>query len=215
MTPEHPATTLLIIRHAQAREPGSSSYGNETPLSLLGRQQATALATALAEEGPPVAVYASPLRRALETATIVCERLGLKLRIDRRLAEFQLGQTSIQTVKQRPDLLVWQPDHKGADGETLSEFSARVAAFCDDVVECHLGERIAVVSHAGTIDATFRWSLAIPTASPWQYEFNVANASISEIEFWPCGQTQGGARRYTAIQRLGDIRHLAGLVTEF
>ena len=213
MTREYPATTLLLVRHGQAREGDSSRIGRGTPLSQLGRLQVNALASELAADAPLAAVYASPLPRAVQTAELLSERLGLNTVVDRRLAEFEMGTEEIEAIQERPDLLIWQPGHRAADGETLREFSARVAAFCDDVVERHLGERVAIVSHAGTIDATLRWSLGITPASPWQHEFEVANASITELEFWPRGRVRDGAPRYAVLHRVGDIAHLGDLAS--
>ncbi len=214
MSQEYWTTTLLLVRHGQARATDSSSLGRATPLSRLGRLQAAALADELVEGEPPATVYTSPLPRSVETAAPLCERLGVKAIVDRRLTEFELGTKSLESIQERPDLLIWRPEHRAADGETLSELSARVAAFCDEVVERHLRDRVAVVSHSGIIDATLRWSLDMAAASPWQHEFDIANASITEIEFWPHGRIQGGAPRYAVLRRVGDVEHLGGLITE-
>ena len=71
-----------------------------------------------------------------------------------------------------------------------------------------------VVSHAGTIDATLRWALGIAPDGLWQHEFEVANASITELEFWPRGRTYGGASRYAVLRRVGDVKHLDDIVSE-
>jgi probable phosphoglycerate mutase len=214
MSEEYPATTLLLIRHAQARTAGSSHLGPDTPIGQLGRLQVAALVSKLAAAAPPAVVYTSPLPRAVQTASFVCEQLDLEAVLDPRLTEFELGTKEIEVILERPDLLIWHPDHLAADGETLREFSARVAAFCDEVVERHPDERVVIVSHAGTIDATLRWALGITPDSPWQHEFEVANASITELEFWPRGRIRGGASRYTVVRRVGDVTHLGDLVSE-
>src|SRR5215210_843621 len=214
MSEEYPATTLLLIRHAQARAADSSLLGPDTPIGQLGRLQVAALVSKLVAAAPPAVVYTSPLPRAVQTASLVCERLGLEAVLDPRLTEFEMGTQEIEVILERPDLLIWHPEHRAADGETLREFSARVAAFCDEVVERHPGERIVVVSHAGTIDATLRWALGITPDSPWQHEFEVANASITELEFWPHGRIRGGASRYTVLRRVGDVTHLDDIVSE-
>ena len=214
MSEEYPVTTLLLIRHAQARAGDSSRLGPDTPIGELGRLQVATLASTLAAAAPPAAVYTSPLPRALQTASLLCERLGLEAVLDPGLTEFEMGTQEIEAILERPDLLIWHPEHRAADGETLLEFSARVAAFCDEVVERHPDERVAVVSHAGTIDATLRWALGITPDSPWQHEFDIANASITELEFWPRGRVRGGAPRYAVLRRVGDVTHLGDLVSE-
>ena len=214
MSEEYPSTTLILVRHAQARA-DDGSYDMDTPLSEIGRRQAAATAGNLASVTPPTVVYASPLPRALETAEPLCAILGVQALVDSRLAEFELASYSLETAKERPDLLLWHPEHQGVqDGETLHQFSERVAAFCEEVVERHLRERVALVSHSGTIDATIRWSLGIPPSNPWQHEFDITNASVTEIEFFPRGRTRGGAPRYAVLWRIGDDAHLVGLASD-
>ena len=214
MPEEYPATTLVLIRHGQARA-SDGSYDENTPLTELGHRQAAQLADALASGTRPVVVYSSPYPRALETATPLCQQLALRPSVDPRLAEFQLGTGSFESIQQRLDLKVWRPEHQGVEnGETLGEFSARVATFCNEVVERHPREDIVVFAHSGTIDAAIRWALGFSSDSLWQHEFPLATASITEIQFWPNGRVQGGASRYAVLRRVGDVTHLDGIVSE-
>ena len=187
----------------------------EAPLSGLGRRQASALAASLAS-GPAIdALYSSDLPRALETAAAVAEHLGLEVVVDRRLAEFEVDMTVETPPGCRPDLLVWHPDHAGTDGETLAQFGSRVRECHEEIAASHSRQRIAVISHEGTIQAALHWSLGMDSRSPWQHEFNeLRNASITEIEFWPEGRMAGGAPRYFVLKRIGDVGHLEGLVTD-
>lgn len=208
------ATTLVLVRHGQARSLDSSSYGAQIPLSELGRLQAAAVASELARLDPPAAVYTSPLPRAVQTAAHLCERLGLNATVDKRLTEFDLGAGSIESIQREPDKLLWRPDHRAVDGETLAEFSARVAVCCEEIVERHPEQRVAVACHSGTIDAAIRWAVGLPPQSLWQHEFDIDNGSICEIEFWPNGKLQGGSPRHAVLRRVGDIRHLSDLATQ-
>lgn len=198
MSEEYPATTLLLIRHALAA--GSSHLGPCTPIGDLGRLQITALVSKLAEAAPLAVVFTSPLPRAVQTASLVYERLGLKVILDSRLTEFEMGTQEMEVILRRPALLIWHPEHRAADGETLREFAARVAAFCDEVVERHPDERVAVVSHAGTIDATLRWALR---------RIVLGNrSSTSRTPRSPSSSSglaaASGASRYAVLQRIGD-----------
>lgn len=209
------ATTLILVRHGQARSGPTDFYGADAPLSELGRSQAAALAASLGS-GPALdAIYSSSLPRALETATAVARHLGLEVAVDGRLAEFDVDMSLAASSGGRPDLLVWHPDHAGADGETLAQFVSRVAEFHDEAVDRHPGQRVAVICHAGTIEAALQWSLGMDPRSLWQYEFaSLQNASITEIEFWPQGRITGGAPRYSVLKRIGDIGHLGALATD-
>ena len=208
------ATNLLLVRHGQALPFGSERYAFDPPLSALGRRQSDAVAAAFRNRPAPHAVYSSPLARALETATVIADRIGLKVSVDERLAEIQVDLDAETSPAGRPDLLAWHPDHTGTDGVTLAEFASRVADFHDEVVARHPGQRVAVVSHAGTIEATLMWALGIDPRSPWQHEFDIPYASITEIEFWPAGRVLGGAPRYAVLNRLGDDRHLGAMSTD-
>jgi len=83
---------LYCIRH------GESSYNAEgrvqgqsdVPLSELGLRQSAAVAAALADQRVD-ALYASPLRRAMQTAQPVAEALKQEIRTDPRLMEVHAG----------------------------------------------------------------------------------------------------------------------------
>ena len=213
MIDDRPHTTLALIRHVQARAP-DGSYGAATPLSELGRHQAAAMVGTLSHRPRPAAVYTSPYLRAVQTAAPLCRAYAIAPRIDPRLAEYALGYGALDAaVVERPDLLLWRPEHQGvAGGERLGAFAARIAAFCDEVVARHVGDWVAIFTHAGTIDAVLRWAVGLPAESCWQHEFNLATASITELVVWPSGRVPGGAPRYTAIRHVGDVRHLGALV---
>ena len=206
-------TTLLLVRHGQARAE-EGSYGPDTPLSELGVRQSEALADALTGDAAPTHVYASPLPRAAQTAGPLCDRLGLEAQLDERLMEFEFGVTTLPAMGGRPDLLFWRPEQLGTDGgETLGAFATRVAEFLDEVVSRHAGARVAVVSHAGVIDASLRWAVGLGPDTLWQHEFEIDNCSIAELQVWNGGRVSGGSPRYVSVRHVGDIAHLGELVS--
>ena len=75
---------LWLLRHADAA-PGHPD--DERPLTERGVHQAQAAGRALERLGVRIDVcLTSPKLRAVETARIVADRLGVEVRIDRRLA---------------------------------------------------------------------------------------------------------------------------------
>ena len=79
----------------------------------------------------------------------------------------------------------------------------------------HPGQRVAVVSHAGSIDAAIRWAQGIPHNMPWMHEFeSMANGSITEVEFWPRGRVEGGSPQYAVLRCVGDATHLGDLFSD-
>lgn len=79
---------LHLLRHAHAGDPGRwSGHDDARPLSERGVGQAQALAELLAVRGIlPDAIVTSPRERALRTALIVGERLGVAVVTERALA---------------------------------------------------------------------------------------------------------------------------------
>ena len=65
----------------------------DTPLTEVGREQASALGEWLAQQDPAIAVWSSPYVRAHDTALLACARAGIepRIRIDERLRDRELG----------------------------------------------------------------------------------------------------------------------------
>ncbi|MBY6389119.1 histidine phosphatase family protein, partial [Rhodococcus erythropolis] len=62
----------------------------DPPLDEIGERQAAAVARALSDIGASL-VLSSPLRRAVRTAQIIAEALGIEQRIDARLNDRDYG----------------------------------------------------------------------------------------------------------------------------
>ena len=197
---------LYLVRHGQARA-ADGSYGPDTPLSPLGRRQAEAVAEGLADASL-AALYASPMRRARETAEPLAYSTGLDVRVDERFTEYEMADWG---PDEDPEINwgVWRPEHAGVPGgETLQAFAERVGAACEEIAVAHAGEAVAVVSHAGATDGILRWAMSIPADRPWFHEFDLPNAAIVELLVWPRGRHPGGPPRYTAIRYAPRLDHL-------
>src|ERR1700677_4115246 len=81
-------TIVHLLRHGEVHNPAHVLYGRLPGyhLSANGREMAVAAADFFAER-PVVALFASPLERAQETARPVAERLNLTITTDDRLIE--------------------------------------------------------------------------------------------------------------------------------
>ncbi len=80
---------LWLLRHAHAGDPGTWDGPDDLrPLSARGRRQAERVGRLLAAAAAlPDVVLSSPLVRARETAEIVGDLLGIRVRLDPRLGE--------------------------------------------------------------------------------------------------------------------------------
>jgi phosphohistidine phosphatase SixA len=80
---------LYLLRHAHAGDPDAWTGDDAVrPLSDKGRHQSERLAEFLAQRRfMPDAIVSSPKLRALDTARIVAQALGLEVSIDERLGD--------------------------------------------------------------------------------------------------------------------------------
>ena len=85
---EADTTVVHLLRHGEVRNPQKIIYGRLPgyPLTEDGVLMAKAAARALAERDVGV-ILSSPLERAMQTAEVVADALGLEVRTDERLIE--------------------------------------------------------------------------------------------------------------------------------
>jgi broad specificity phosphatase PhoE len=150
-------TTLLLARHGETdwNRDGRFQGHADTPLNNLGREQARALAEEVADVD---VIYSSDLRRAIETAQVVADRLGLEVRVDSRLRERSFGGWEGLTRQEieeafRDDYERWRTGESfGAeDAESHEAFAERIEAFLADVLARHPEETVLVITHGGSI----------------------------------------------------------------
>ena len=137
-------TTLLLVRHGETdwNAAGRLQGHTDRPLNEYGRRQARELADRLAGDGIH-AVYASDLARARETAEILGARLGLDVVVDPDLREKDWGSWEGLTSDERARVEF--------EGESTEAHRERVLRALHRIVEAHPGERVAVVSHGGSL----------------------------------------------------------------
>jgi probable phosphoglycerate mutase len=155
---------LLLVRHAEP----DTEHGPrpDPPLSRRGVDQASALGQWLAEEEVD-AVYTSPLLRARQTAGYLSsEAVALD-----GLAE--IGGTgeyvAAEDLRRNGDpryaaLIAGDLGLYGTDADT---FRTAVVESIDHIVDRHRGETVAVVSHAGVINAYLGAHLGIEKRLIW------------------------------------------------
>ncbi|MCX6369802.1 MAG: histidine phosphatase family protein [Solirubrobacterales bacterium] len=132
---------IYLARHGQTAYnlEGRFQGWGDVPLDQLGREQARQLAVAVAGV-EPVTLVSSNIARALETATIVSELVGLELQIDPRFAETETGEWTdrsfAEVAAEDPEAFAafveLQPDWGFPGGESFATQAARVAAGLDD-----------------------------------------------------------------------------------
>src|SRR4029453_5681772 len=129
---------LILVRHGEsvANAERRFTHGPHEPLSRKGREEALERARQIAARFDPVALYASPFVRALETARLIGSVLGLAPVVLEALQEQDFGQLRGQgydAVRSDP---TWHTDrwrYRPPGGETLEEVFHRVGPALDAI----------------------------------------------------------------------------------
>jgi probable phosphoglycerate mutase len=185
------AATLTLVRHGRtAANVERVWHGSiDTPLDELGREQARRLGAWLrAERADAAAVYASPLRRARDTAAAIGAALGRSVVLEPDLAEFTLGAWEGRSYRDlhRTERM-WQrmaedPDFAPPGGESPRAVATRVEGALRRIAAAHRGARAVVVSHGGAL--TLALGLLLD-GRPNAWSRVADNASVSELVLEP------------------------------
>ncbi|PIM99844.1 Phosphoglycerate mutase [Handroanthus impetiginosus] len=197
---------IIAIRHGETEWNADRRIQGHLDVDLndVGRQQAVAVADRLSREPKISAVYSSDLKRAFDTAEIIAKSCGVlevtkepDLR-ERHLGELQ-GVVFHETAKVNPEAhKAFTSDRDDQEipggGESWIQLYQRCTSALQRIAKKHIGERVVIVSHGGTIRALHR------RAAPDRRSGKVLNTSVnvfhvSDEDEW-------------SIKSWGDVNHL-------
>ncbi|HTX48626.1 MAG TPA: histidine phosphatase family protein [Caulobacteraceae bacterium] len=189
---------LLLIRHGL---PVRSDDTSDPPLSAAGHWQAARVAERLADEGID-AVFASTMRRVIETARPFARAAGHEVQVRDGIVEFDReGGTYIPMEElKRDDYPRWKAMVDGGYGVDIASFQKLVVATLEDIVEANPSKTVAVFCHGGVINV---WTAHVLGMAPRLF-FEPTYASVHR---YLCART--GQRNIVA---LNDDAHLRGVV---
>lgn len=198
---------LLLIRHGETDWNVQRRYQGhkDTSLNDNGRQQARRMAARL--QGQHIdAVYTSDLKRAYETARLLCEPLGITPTPEPRLREMRFGIIEGLTFDEARaahaamlDAWLADPNQPPTDGEPLDAFVGRLRDLLADVQHRHDGQTVLLVSHGGSLQEIIRMALHMPPEGRWS--FKLENTSLTELHL---------TGEQSVLVRLNDTCHLNG-----
>lgn len=184
---------VLLIRHGRSADvvPGSPESA-DPPLHVEGLRQAALLAARL-ESKEIHAVHSSHLARALQTAAPLAASRGLEVQVHSDLEEVRLGNWANGEFRRRaaaqdPEWVAWSRTGRWdgiPGGEGDDAFRARISGVVDGLAARHRGGTIAVVAHAGSINAYIAQALGIHRSLVCSIE----NTSISVVRVGDHGPT--------------------------
>jgi probable phosphoglycerate mutase len=208
-TPPLGATEIFLVRHgesAPAREsrPFELVGGQADPeLAPEGRDHAEHVGRRLADERID-AIYVTTLRRTVQTATPLAEKLGLTPAVEGELREVHLGEwegavfrkltSANHPIAQR----LWAEQRwdviPGAEAGQV--FADRVSDAIRRIAAAHPDQRVAVFTHGGVIAQVFAGATG---SQPFAF-IGADNGSISHL-------VVDGDR--WIVRRFNDTSHLA------
>jgi len=195
-------TTVVLIRHGRTslteQNHISGRGGADPELSENGRRDAEAVARLVATFGkagpyqqlrPLDAIYSSPIRRTVETATAIAREVGLPILLEEGFAEISFGDwdglTHDEAEASDHDLFEsWRGSWTIAppNGESLEAFDERVMASLQKCIAAHPGQTIGIVAHVMPIRGIIRKAIGAAKDAYWSIQ--VAPCSVSILRFW-------------------------------
>ena len=139
---------IYIVRHGQTdwNKVGRMQGHMDIELNEEGRNQAQIVKEKLKDIHFDK-VFSSPLKRAKETAQIICEQ---EVVLDDRLKERFNGELEgqiIREIKVFPDFN--DPNETRFGVESLNSFKGRINSFLDEITTNYKNQNVLIVTHAG------------------------------------------------------------------
>jgi probable phosphoglycerate mutase len=182
---------VIFMRHGQAENNVSRILVGrhmESHLTKHGRMQVADSAKQLksiAIDG----VYVSPVLRAVETAQIICQILGVDYRVDNRLYETEMGKLVGMNYEELTtrygDLFLrfyseYDPVLEGFGVETFASIKLRVKSLLDEVLRKHKDSNVLMVTHLDSIKAAVATLLDLKPEA--LYRWHICNASFTILK---------------------------------
>jgi len=138
----------------------------DDPLCEAGRAQAIELANALSEKGIDM-IISSPQIRAMETATVIAEKLGLdksKIVNGVKLAERCFGEYEGKLFYEVDLLAVysWSRNEPVVDGEAIRELAERVILYINNMVRLFRTKTMLLVVPNNVLETLFWFFNGLP-----------------------------------------------------
>jgi probable phosphomutase (TIGR03848 family) len=199
----------VLVRHGVTATTGKVLPGRAPGLHLsdAGRRQAEAVAQRIAAlPRPAVAVYASPLERAQETAAPIAKALHLRVRTASGIVECDFGDWTgarLSALRRRREWRTVQltpSTFRFPRGESFTELQARSWDAVLELGAAHRGETIVAVSHADPIKAVVAAALGIPLDLFQRTVVSTCSVTVVVVG--------AGAPLVLCVNSLGDLHEL-------
>jgi len=183
-------TTLILTRHGQTEWNRIERFRGRIDVALneTGLAQAAATSRRINAVWQPVAVYTSPMSRAVKTAEAIAAPRGLKVQIVEGLNDIDYGEwhglTPSEVQSRWPDILdTWYRTPHLAQipgGETLQLLSQRCSEAIRQIIGQHTDQTVVLIGHDSVNRVILLHALGLPLSRYWH--LGQGNCAINVIE---------------------------------
>lgn len=203
-------TTVILCRHGESEGNRDGRFGGHgpAPLTELGRTQARATGKALALSKIDT-IYTSDLPRAVETARLIAEAIGVAPVESAALRERSVGeltgltfeQARVQHADAYAALMRGEPHANPPGGESYAQCRARASAFLEHALTRHPGQRVLLVSHNITMLQLIQHILGFSCEVPARARFQLDHCALHRFE-----RGEGGEWRVIALNERSHLQ---------
>ncbi|WP_369902353.1 histidine phosphatase family protein [Bacillus manliponensis] len=175
---------ILLIRHGQSEADILHVHEGRADFLLtdFGRKQVAQMVERVTDEFPPDFIFASPLKRARETAETLANKIGCPLQFEEELMEHNNGVQAGLSFEEAETLP--QPTYLHdcfEEGESYIEFRMRIETMFSKIVSSCPHDRIAIVAHGGVINCLLRAFFQMPISMDPYFKMEDTAISLLEI----------------------------------
>ncbi len=185
-------TQIILVRHGQTEWNRVEHFRGrfDVPLNETGLAQAAATGRRIAAEWRPIAIYTSPLSRAVKTAEAVAQHFGLTVQGEPGLIDIDYGAwqglTPDEARVRWPEIVeAWYHAPQNAhipSGETVDQGRARGVATVRTLAARHPDQTIVLVGHTVINRAILLGILRLNTDRFWHIRQDTCAINVFETE---------------------------------
>ena len=185
-------TRVILIRHGETEWNRVEHFRGraDVPLNENGLAQAKVTGQRIAAQWTPVAIYSSPLGRAVKTAEAIAWHFNLPVQVNPGLIDIDYGQwqglTPGEARERWPEVIdAWYNAPHTAripGGETLDELRARAERTVNELAARHEGQTIVLVGHTVINRIILLSVLGLGNDHFWRIRQNTCAVNVFEVE---------------------------------
>ena len=183
---------IHLVRHCAHGDVGRVLTGRRpgVPLSDEGRAHAARVAEDIAARDSVAAIYASPRERTQETATIIADRLGLRVGTAAALDEVDFGDWTGRSFAELDGDAGWQHWNaarslaRAPNGEAMGEAVARAVAYLEAIAASAPVGPVMCVTHCDIIRGVIAHYLGLDLDRLLRFDVDPGSVSTLVVGDW-------------------------------